>query len=96
VCGKELWLGSTTNEWNLWCGACDVRYNSKLKVMDLTEHDYRCDECGWSERQTRETLDYSPDTSPWQRYRIHLFLQHSVPLPTERQFDVKGVLIDGD
>lgn len=33
VCGDELWLMSTNNQWNHYCKRCDKRYNAKRKPM---------------------------------------------------------------
>ena len=99
-CGKVTTFGSTHNDYPYVCKDCDERFSDKGAPMSkdwryAAEPVYNCQDCGWSERETRVPSEHYAMT-PWQRYRIHLFLEHKVSLPSTAQFDVNGVLIDGD
>lgn len=101
-CGQVTTFGATTNAYPYVCKACDERFSADGAPMSsdpryTSEVDYNCS-CGWSERETRLIVDGENLSipSPWQRYRIHLFLEHNVPLPSRIKFDLNGVMIDGD
>ena len=104
-CGKQTNYGSTINGYPFECETCDIRFGNKGSLMHkdwryMSDPDYTCLECGWSEKETRVSGLHGAagiEGTPWQRYRVHLFLKHDVPLPdTPYKTDVKGVLIDGE
>ena len=55
-----------------------------------------CPMCGWSEHATRSDNPEGRIYTPWQRYQVHVFLEHHVPLPSRDKFDLHGNLMDGD
>jgi hypothetical protein len=38
-CKRELEMMSTTNQWHMYCRACDVRYNDKLEAYSGKDAD---------------------------------------------------------
>ena len=99
-CGKPSDYGATTNAYPFVCKSCDIRFSNNGRFMHedwryMSDPDYACPDCGWSEKTTRETELHNEGTA-WQRYCIHLFLKHNIPLPTTIKFDTQGHLIDGE
>ena len=97
-CDRSTLLGSTTNDYPYECTVCGIRFNNAGELMSddwryTSGPLYDCTVCNWSEHKTRTRDDTA---TPWQRYRIHLFLKHNTALPDSVQQDVNGVMIDGE
>ena len=57
-CGKQTNYGSTINGYPFECETCDIRFGNKGSLMHkdwryMSDPDYTCLECGWSEKETR-------------------------------------------
>ena len=99
-CDRSTLLGSTTNDYPYECTVCGIRFNNTGDVMAedwryTSGPRYDCTICDWSV-PTAQDQDSAMELTPWQQYRIHLFLKHNTPLPDSIQQDVNGVMIDGE